>query len=173
MINYNPEELSKCVSLEINLNELHMLSDLLKVESVYQLRTILAMDSLDETEKLLRLISTFEDYRNLDDGLFDLKLAIKENAKSGTDVIIVNKATAICYKLFCTETPKLNLDPKLVTRVQEYVPNLIKKLDYALDNASDFPEAVKSATDSFKQTAKTKTEDLGVNIFQFKNKAKA
>lgn len=176
MLDLNPEDNSKFVHFEVNLEEIAVLRDLLKAETIYQANVVLLDVNSDPAQKLLKIVNIFDSYREFDEGILDLKLAILEKKQSQKgltakikNMIVINKNIAKIYKLFCTESTKLPLIDTVKERVEKYADSLAQKIEFGIEHAEDLGDTVEKASNPAPK--KELKGDVKINVFG--NKAKA
>ena len=106
------------IPLVLQSNELACLRDLLRYESIYQMK-----GKIDATpDKIV------DAYRSVDDQLriFEFK------GKKGQTTFAVDRGVCGLYISLCTKTVQMELPPEVLTRAEDLAPHLVAKFEAAL-----------------------------------------
>jgi hypothetical protein len=137
----DPADHERYISLEIGVDELALLHDLLRVETIYQIRKQVA-SSADVENRTSSIINAFGVFQDFDTQIKDLQAATTEFQKNNATVepkpinmAVLSKNRIKIYHFLCTKTTELTLPDHLKKKCNELGPNLTKKLETALNSA--------------------------------------
>lgn len=140
--------------IELNLEEIKLLKDLLKVETVFQVRVNIEDQNKTLEDKVYRIITFFDSYRILDDQLSQIRNGILSdnpnvNRSSDNFTIVVDRKVMEMYKILCSETTKCTMPPTVKHFAEKYGEILLNKIKTSMDSLNNL---------------KTESEDFKVNI---------
>ncbi len=136
---FKREDVNRFVAVEISIDELSLLRELLRFETVLQLSLEIKSIS-DITTRVNSSMKLFDTYRDQDDHLANLVDAMKKGPASGLaptgalikNMIVIPKNICKLYKMLCTETVAHGMPSYLGPEFAKFSPNLIINLDVAL-----------------------------------------
>jgi len=124
------------VQLQLESDELSVLRDLLRYESIYQMKAKIDVVP-DKVELLLALIKLFDAYRVVDD---QLRIFEFKNKKSTNHTYTVDRGVCGLYASLCTKTVQMELPEDLLVRAEYLGPGLMMKFEDALSDSPKQPE---------------------------------
>lgn len=159
------------VEFEISLDEVYLLKLLLNFETVFQIRHLVGAKDSDEKKTQLIFVA-FEAFRDFDERLIFLENFLIKSAKiageHGTEfknLIVMNKGILKVCKILCEETTKLPMPDLIKSKWEKHGPELVKKLEKALEAAKPIDLLKKNPSEPDSGQKDSKEKGPVVNIF--------
>ncbi len=137
----DPADHERYVSMELTLDELSLLADLLRVETIYQIKKQVGLDG-DVEARSSSIINTFGVFQDFDTQIKDLQAAFvefensaKEQEVKPVNMAVLSKNRVKIYHFLCTKTTELTLPDGLKKKNKDFGPGLLYKLEEALGSA--------------------------------------
>ncbi len=129
----------KHCEIELNIEEVKLLRNLLKVEPVYQVRAHIANAVNDPDHKTLKVINVFDTYNLLDNQLTNVLAEMKANTKdeSLNNLVLIDKKVARVYHLLVAETGKILSIPLVKDSFDKLSVVLLAKINACLGESTD------------------------------------
>ena len=124
--------------IEMSFDEVSLLRNLLKVETVYQVRVQITKEQSNDS-KVVKIIGTFDTHNWLDQHLLTILNEIKKNEASLegplVNLVMMDKKVVKLYHMLITETPKILNIPAVKEVFEKLGPGLKDKITAALEKA--------------------------------------
>lgn len=139
-MNYTKEDVGKYVVLEVGIEDLGLLRDLFKYETLIQY-TATVQSGIETLKKVDKIVSISEAYRDIDDQLIDLSLSITESMKKQKidqlglkikNLIVIHRPICMLYKFLCTDTVAAGLPDDIQNIFTKSGSGLLSRIDLAL-----------------------------------------
>lgn len=148
------------VYVEINTEEVALLRELVRFETILQVRDQVIKEH-DLNNKVIYIMGVFDSFRDFDDRLLDLGVSIEEQTvkltqKHGVpvrNIAVISKNVAKVYRMLLTETVKIKMPEYLETKYKKLGASLLEKMETALKS---------DPIDSQGNKVKTETPDTNI-----------
>ena len=135
----DPEDHERYINMELNLDELNVLGDLLRVETIYQIKKQVGLASGSVEDRSASIINTFGVFQDFDTQIKELQASFGEFQKTVAhmevkpiNMVVLSKNRIKIYHFLCTKTTELVLPSNLSQKCKELIPSLLIKLEEAL-----------------------------------------
>ncbi len=164
-MNLKAADHEKYVTVELNIPDISLLVDLLKIETIFQIKKQVSAEGEDIEKRTNSIINTISVYQEFDNQLKDLQVAVSEfqakykRVKSkplNMMVISINRAKV--YHFLCTNTIQLIVPEQIKTQFNEIGPRLIVRLEEAIDSEPIF--------DNVKKKLKKEKHEEGTDLIK-------
>ncbi len=165
------EDHERYVSLEMNLDDLSLLADLLKIETIYQIKKQVALDGQDvenRTNSIINTVSVFQEFDNqikdLKDAVIEFQAKYKRVKEKPINMMVISVNRAKVYHFLCTKTIELDIPETVSSKFSQIGHRLVVRLEEAIESEPIFDNAKESKV---KKVVKPETkEENGTDLIK-------
>ncbi len=144
------EDHEKYISLEMNLDDISLLSDLLKIETIFQIKRQVAIEGEVEerTASIINTVTVFQEFdtqlKDLKTGIVEFKAKFKKVKNKPINMIVISVNRAKIYHFLCTKTTELDIPENVKEKAAAIGSKLAARLEEAISSEPIFDNSKKS-----------------------------
>ncbi len=149
-MNLHKEDHEKYITVNMDLNDLSFLADLLKIETIYQIKKQVA-DAGDVEARTNSIINTVSVFQEFDTQIKDLKEAVvefqskfKKVKDKPVNMMVISINRAKVYHFLCTKTTELAIPEAVKKQANEIGAALAARLEEAISSEPIFDNVKES-----------------------------